>query len=226
MNAGRRRAGSALVAAAALVALSACSSSDSEPKAEPSSTASTEKADPKLNESAGCKLLTAKERAALLGSTLDAITASDAKTNAVQCRWDSDKGLIQVTDLAAQDWAKTLPNIVAEMEKSADLKSATDKAQLAKAKKLLEGAKSFTGKQACEAFSTLAEIGGDKAGTTTTVTYLPISDTTIAISAQICTGGRLTSLVFSTPELKKSKAYERKVTIALKAAHKRAVAAA
>lgn len=216
----------AAVAMTALLAVAGCSSSDEAPKAQPSSTASNEKVDPKLDESAGCKLLSPADRAKLLGSKLDVVVASDARAGAVQCRWESDKGLIQVTDLAAEGWAKTLPNIVAQMEKSADLQKPADKAQLAEAKKLLTGADSFTGKQACRAFSKLAEIGGEKAGTSTTLTYLPISDGVVGISAQTCTGGRLTSLVFSTPELKKSTAYERKVRTALKAAHKRALTAA
>lgn len=213
-----------LVAGAALLTLTACTSSDDKPAAEPSATASSDKVDKNLDESAGCKLLSPAERAALLGSQLDAVVASDAREGAVQCRWASDNGLIQVTDLAAQDWAKTLPSIVAQMENSTDLQNADDKAQLAEAKKLLKGASSFTGKQACEAFSQLAKISGNKSGSTTTLTYVPISEEAVGISAQTCTGGRLTSLVFSTPKLKKSTSYERKVKVALKAAHQRALA--
>lgn len=216
----------AVLVATALLSVAACNSSDDEPKSEPTSTASNEKVDPKLDESAGCTLLNGSERAALLGSKLDVVVAADAREGAVQCRWSSDKGLIQVTDLAAEDWAKTLPDIVAQMEQAADLQKAEDKAQLAEAKKLLAEAESFTGKEACSAFSRLAAISGDKSGTTTTLNYLPISEDAVGISSQTCTGGRLTSLVFSTPELKQSKKYERKVAVALKAAHKRALAAA
>lgn len=215
-----------VLAVTVTVSVTACSSSGDEPTSDPTSTASNEKVDPKVDESAGCALLNGSERAALLGSELDAVVGADAKEGAVQCRWSSDMGLIQVTDLAAEDWAKTLPDIVAQMEQTADLQKAEDKAQLAEAKKLLAEAESFTGKQACSAFSRLAAIGGDKAGTSTTLNYLPISEDVVGISSQTCTGGRLTSLVFSTPELKQSKKYERRVATALKAAHKRALAAA
>lgn len=212
------------LAVTALLTVVGCTSSDDEPKADPTPTATDEVVDESLDENAGCELLDADDRAALLGSNLNAVAAADAREGAVQCRWASDKGLIQVTDLAAEAWAKTLPEIVAQMEQSAEVQDADGKAQLAKAKKLLSGADSFTGKQACEAFTTLAEIGGDKPGTTTTLSYLPISEEAVGISAQTCSSGRLTSLVFSTPKLKESKAYERKVAAALKAAHARAVA--
>lgn len=222
-----RRHLAAAAAGVAIVLLSACSSSDSDPSSSPSSSSSSsDSVDPSVDESAGCALLSAPERAALLGSKLDAVVASDARKGAVQCRWSSDKGLIQVTDLAAEDWAKTLPDIVAQMEQSTDLQNAKDKAQLAEAKKLLKDAESFTGDQACKAFSRLAQIDGSvQAGTNMTVTYLPITEDSVGISAQICTGGRLTSLVFSTPDLKQSKQYERKVKVALKAAHARALKA-
>lgn len=215
----------AVLAAAMLLALSACSSSDEEPADDPAPSAS-EEVDENLDENAGCKLLTAKDREKLLGSQLDAVASSDARRGASQCRWASDQGLVQVTDLAAEDWAKTLPSIVAQMEQSADVGDPASKAQLAEAKKLLAGADSFTGDEACQAFSKLAEIGGDKAGTTTTLTYVPISETAVGISSQTCTGGRLTSIVFSTPKLKKSKQLEGRVADALDAAHRRALKAA
>lgn len=219
-----RRARAVALVAATLLAVSACTSSDEEPKSEPSTTATDEVVDESVDENAGCELLKPADREKLLGSKLDAVDSADARRGASQCRWASDKGLIQVTDLAAQDWAKTLPAIVAEMEQASDLGGADGKAQLAEAKKLLDGADSFTGKQACAAFSKLAEIGGDQAGASTTLTYLPISETAVGISSQTCTDGRLTSIVFSTPELKESKKYERLVAGALKAAHARAVA--
>lgn len=220
----RRRRLATAVLAAALVALSACSSSDDDPQSEPSASASSEVVDETVDENAGCELLTAAERKRLLGSPIDAVAGADARESASQCRWTSDKGLIQVTDLAAEDWAKTLPDIVAQLETSTDLGDADSKAQLAEAKKLLDDADSFTGDQACAAFSKLAEISGDRAGTSTTLTYLPISETAVGISSQTCSGGRLTSILFSTPGLKKSKKVERRVAAALAAAHERALA--
>lgn len=219
-----RRLRGAALAAVAVLALSGCSSSDDEPTSDPSASATDEVVDESVDENAGCELLTPADREKLLGSKLDAVDSADARRGASQCRWASDKGLVQVTDLAAEDWAKTLPDIVAQMEQSADLGGADGKAQLVEAKKLLDGADSFTGKQACAAFSKLAEIGGDQAGGSTTLTYLPISETAVGISSQTCTDGRLTSIVFSTPDLKESKKYERRVAAALKAAHARAVA--
>jgi hypothetical protein len=206
------------VAAVTALALGACSSTE-----EPQTEETSEVQDPNLNENAGCELLTAKERSRLLGSKLDSVAQADARERGVQCRWQSDKGLIQVTDLQATEWAKTLPDLVANMEKSAELTDQGDKDQLEAAKKLLDGAEDFNAKQACEAFTTLAELGGEKPGTTTTVTYVPIDEQTVGLSAQQCTKGRLTSIIVTKPDLKQSKAFERTVLKALKAAHRRAV---
>lgn len=212
-----------VLAAAGALALGGCSASDEPQDPEPSATTSATVQDPNLNENAGCELVTAKERSGLLGSKVDTVTQADARDKGTQCRWQSDKGLIQVTDLAATEWAKTLPDLVANMEKSAQIKEKSDREQLDAAKKLLKGADSFDGKQACAAFTTLAELGGDPKGTNATVSYVPIDAQTVGISAQQCTGGRLTSIIVTKPDLKQSKAFERRVLSVLKSAHRRAV---
>ncbi|KAA1395672.1 hypothetical protein [Aeromicrobium ginsengisoli] len=171
-----------------------------------------------------CRFLTSSERTKLAGSPVDTVVATSGTAASSQCRWQSATALIQVTTLPAQAWAKTLPDAVKQLESSGDVKTGTDKKELARAKKLLSGATSFTGKQACDAFTTLAEIGGAKPGATTTITLVPISEAESGVSAQMCTSGEMTSLIYSVPDLKKTKAVEAAVTSALASAQKRALA--
>lgn len=207
--------------AVALMALSACSGSDESPKAEPSATAT---ANP-VEDSAACSFLSPAERQQLAGVAVDTIVAASAvREGSGQCRWQESAALIQVTTLPAKEWAKSLPDVVKQLESSADLTSAADKKDLARAKKLLSGAASFTDAQACDAFVTLAELGGEKKGATTTVTSVPITETESGISAQTCTDGALTSIIYSVPDLKLTDEIEKTVTTILDAAQSRVAA--
>ena len=207
------------------LSLAACSGGGSDPKAaDPTPSASaTPQATVDPNEPA-CSFLTAADRKALVGSAIDQVVATSGSDQSSQCRWQASSALIQVTTLPAQAWAKTLPQVVHQLETSGDVKTADDKKELARAKKLLSSASKFTGKQACDAFTTLAEIGGAKRGATTTITLVPISEKDSGVSAQMCTSGEMTSLIYSVPGLKKTRAVDEAVTTALSAAQERALA--
>jgi hypothetical protein len=212
------------ITVAAGLTVAACSRG-SDPKAAdptPSASASPQATvDPK---EPACTFLTASERKELVGSSIDTIVATSGSANSSQCRWQASSALIQVTTLPAQAWAKTLPQVVKQLESSGDVKTAADKKELARAKKLLSAASSFTGEQACDVFTTLAEIGGAPDGATTTIAVVPITDAESGVSAQMCTSGEMTSLIYSVPALKKTKAVDAAVTKALASAQKRALA--
>ncbi|MET1037162.1 MAG: hypothetical protein ABW075_02755 [Aeromicrobium sp.] len=212
------------VAALAVTVLTACSGSDSDdasPEASPSASATPNP----IEESAACSFLTPEERQQLAGVAVDTIVAASAvREGSGQCRWQESAALIQVTTLPAKEWAKSLPDVVNQLESATDLTSAKDKADLDRAKKLLAGAASFTDAEACEAFVTLAELGGAKKGSTTTVTSVPITETESGISAQTCTDGALTSVIYSVPGLKQTDEVDKTVTKILDAAQGRVVA--
>jgi hypothetical protein len=213
------------VAALAVVLLAACSGSD-DASPETSATPSTTASAAPLEDSAACSFLTPEERQRLAGVAVDTVVASSPFTaGSGQCRWQDTSALVQVTTLPAKEWAKSLPDVVAQLESSSELSSAADQEDLDRAKKLLAGAASFTDAQACEAFVTLAELGGEKKGSTTTVTTVPITDTESGISAQTCTDGELTSIIYSVPGLKQSAAVDRTVTDVLTSAQERVAAA-
>lgn len=211
------------ITVAAGLSLAACGGGSDGKTADPAPGPSASQAtvDPK---EPACSFLTATERKQLAGSPVDTVVASNGTDQSSQCRWQGSTALIQVTTLPAQAWAETLPQVVKQLETSGGVKTTADKNELARAKKLLSGASSFTGTQACDAFTTLAEIGGAKTGATTTVALVPITETEVGISAQMCTSGEMTSLIYAVPGLKKTKAVEVAVTSALESAQRRALA--
>lgn len=211
------------VTIAAGLSLAACGGDGDPEAADPTPSASaTPQAtvDPK---EPACSFLTAAERKELVGSPVDQVVATSGTAESTQCRWQASSALIQVTTLPAQAWAKTLPSVVTQLEKSGDITSSTDQKELARAKKLVAGADSFSGRQACDAFTTLAEIGGAKKGATTTIALVPITEAESGISAQMCTSGEMTSLIYSRPDLERSKKVDAAVTAALAAAQRRAL---
>jgi hypothetical protein len=212
--------------AAALVLLSACNggsdddASSGQSTATPTPTAASTPAPIDASQVA-CRLLTASDRAQLAGSAVDEVVAASGSDGSSQCRWQAERALIQVTTLPAKEWAKSLPDVVQQLESSTDVSSPADQKDLATAKKLLAGAASFTDEQACDAFVTLAELGGDDSGTRTTVTSIPITETESGISGQACSGGELTSVLYSVPGLKQTAAVDRTVSTILDRAQKR-----
>jgi len=207
------------------LSLAACSGGSGGKAADPEPSASAT-AQPTVDpKEPACSFLTAGERRELAGTPVDTVVATNGTAVSSQCRWQASTALIQVTTLPAQEWAKTLPDVVKQLESSGDVKTATDRKELARAKKLLSDASSFTNEQACDAFTTLAEIGGAAKGASTTIALVPISSAESGISAQMCTSGEMTSLIFSVPNLKKTKPVEAAVTSALAAAQRRALAA-
>ena len=217
------------VAAAALVLLSACSGSDdAKPAAKASGTptaSATPSAPPVDPSQIACTMLTASDRTTLAGSAVDEVVAASGTDGGSQCRWQAEAAVIQVTTLPAKEWAKSLPDVVKKIESSSAAASPADKKDLEAAKKLLAGAASFTDEQACEAFTTLAELDGEPKGTTTTVTSIPITETESGISAQACDEGELTSVLYSIPGLKETPAIDKTVTTILERAQKRYAAA-
>ncbi len=216
-----RRLVTGVAVVGALLLGSACTSDSDSSSAEPTEDIPT--AD--VSESKACDFLTAAERTELTGKTVDTVVAADAREQGSQCRWQDSDALIQVTTIPAKEWAKSLPNVVEQLESSSDVSSADDKAELARAKKLLSKAATFTDAQACDAFVTLAELGGEKKGSTTTVTPVPITETETGISAQTCSDGDLTSIIYSVPGLEETKQVDRTVTKILASAQKRVAAA-
>jgi hypothetical protein len=211
-----------LAACCALVLASGCAaSSDDETVSETPTPSATATAAPIDRDQIACKLVTSAERTKLVGAAIDDVVEAAGADGSSRCRWQSATALVQVTTLPAAEWATSLPDVVQQLESSSDISSSADRKDLAEAKKLLAGAASFTDEQACDAFTTLAELGGAADGATTTVTTLPITETESGISGQTCTDGHLTSVIYSVPGLKQTDAVDQALTAILASAQRR-----
>lgn len=233
-----------LVAGGLLLALTACGGGDPEsggtgsetpapgdgtPTAQPDSTAgpgtpsggATVADAPEI-----CRLLSAKERKSLVGKEVDRVIPVSGAGAGYTCRWVeanslSPSTLVQVTAMPSPIWAKTLPAALQQMEQNKDQLSAPDRKELARAQRLVANGKATNPKLACGLFTTLSEIGGAPKGAEYTVNLLPVGQN-LGVSAQTCTNGRFTSVVFTKPGLKRSEQLNDRAVAVLRQVHDRA----
>jgi hypothetical protein len=175
------------------------SPSESESAPEASESAS-ESASPGAEAAAApCESLDAKDLRALTGKDLGAGNAGQVGTLPA-CQWGSPTSAgVQAVSVTAQEWGAELPGLIQQVKASGAFDDAANTQQLEKASKLVEQGKQLDADQACNLFSELAELQGNKPGQDTTVTLLPTSDNPQAISAQTCTDGRFASVLVIKP---------------------------
>lgn len=101
--------------------------------------------------------------------------------------------------------------------------SADDKREFAEARKLLADGKDLSASKACEMFTTLSEVGGAAEGAEFVINYVPLTAEQLSITAQTCTDGRFTSVVFAEDGLEESAELEAAIKTALDTAHERAL---
>lgn len=171
-----------------------------------------------------CKLLTAKERTSLAGERIDIVAPT---TNPHQCRWVKSLKVphsrsITVFAASAQDWINGLPAMIDRTitEGKADDKDL--KRLLAAKKRVAEGADKIGDKEACELFGLLAEVYRDEKNARTVVIFQP-RDVSSSVTAQTCTRGRYTALVYAERGLVPSRALNRAVLRVMDYAHERAI---
>lgn len=211
----------------ALLLLAGCggSGSDGSPATSGSSSA--------VADSPACDLLTAKEREALAGSPVDTITPIDDTTPGgkspvsadAQCRWTAGQLLVQVSSLPAPEWVATLPTVLDRLEASGTKFSADDKREIAEIRTVLKSSKAVNDQQACGLFSSFAEIGGAPQDSDSLVSYIQVTPSVLAISAQICRDGIFVAVVDAGPQLTQSAERVQAAQAAVTAAHTRALAA-
>jgi hypothetical protein len=198
-----------------LALLAGCSSDDSSSKAassdesssstpspsesESASESATESASPGAADAAPCESLDANDLQALTGKDLG--TGNVGQVGALPaCQWGSPSSAgVQAVSVTAEEWGAELPGLIQQVKASGAFDDAANTKQLEKASKLVEQGKQLDADQACNLFSELAELQGNKPGQDTTVTLLPTSDNPQAISAQTCTDGRFASVLVIKP---------------------------
>jgi hypothetical protein len=195
-----------------LVLLAGCGSDDSTSKSASSDESASSTPSPSAEESASespspgteaaaapCDTLTGKDLETLTGKDLGTGNQGQVGTLAA-CQWgDPSSAGVQAVSVPAEEWGAQLPALIQQVKASGAFDDAANTKQLEKASKLVEQGKQLDADQACNLFSKLAELQGNKPAQDTTVTLLPTAADPQAISAQTCTDGRFASVLVIKP---------------------------
>ncbi len=115
------------------------------------------------------------------------------------CQWGTPTAGVQVLDLPADEWIAQLPALIKGLRASGLEIRPDQQRRLDEGLALIdEGA---SAEEACETFSTLAEIQGMPAGSDSVTNIFPSRAEPQAVSAQTCTDGRFVSVTFGSPHL-------------------------
>lgn len=143
-----------------------------------------------------CGLLTDEEVTGLLGEQ-----GSEGRVGATagvqNCQWSGATGRwVQVVSIPAQNWARSLPDLVRAAKSSGVLSDEENLERLEEAAGLVEAGKEIGPAEACSLFSTMIEeFQGMPAGSDQIVTLLPTGEDPMAVTSQVCREGRYTSVM-------------------------------
>lgn len=169
--------------------------------AEDSSRPSEPAEDSSPSEERDCEsLLSDQEAADLVGEDVGTAERGHAG-DLPACQWGSPTAGVQVIDLSADDWIEQLPELIKEFRSSGVAVTPEQQDRLDEGVELARSADGATPDEACEVFSTMAEIQGEKAGADSLVTLLPNRQEPEVVSAQACADGRFQSVTFAQPDL-------------------------
>ena len=193
----------ALLVIASCVLIAGCSSGDAKEQAavpSPSDTttpeaASTPSPSASVASSDPCDLLSDRELHQLAGGAVSA--ARPGMTGGLaNCQWaTSDGRFIQAIGSTSPYWAQSLPDALRSIESSGLITDAEDLKKLRDGAKLVEAGQDLDPVKACSLFSEMLELQGQPEGSLWIVTAVPNRETPMAVSGQMCSGGRFTSVM-------------------------------
>jgi hypothetical protein len=166
-----RRRISLVAATLCVIGLTACARTDNSPR-------STHKQDSEFTSSSDnrkpakrvvCSLLTAEERQALAGKTMDVVIPVNAAAGTQECQWvhslqEATNAVIRLVAFNAHAWAKVARTQVLETMRNPRLSAATVVRLQAASRKLAEGPQKLTTAQICDIYWVLAKANGFQRG--------------------------------------------------------------
>lgn len=217
-----------LVIAAAVSCIFAAGCSSGEDKQESSESPSSGSTPPPSASSAAtsvdpCDLLTQTELEELAGDPV-----GDPKPGLTgglaNCQWDTSGGrFLQVVGASSSDWAHSLPEILRTLEDADLLTDPENRRKLREGAELIEAGQELNPGQACAMFTEMVELQGQPAGTTSIVTLVPNRRDPQAVTGQMCSGGRFTSVMIAAQGGLEGPPPTERVGKALKIAHRRTI---
>jgi len=204
---------------ALVAALAACSDSDSGQDAD-DEPGSSESAALSASAKSACDLLTREQLEDLAGGPVGSSQTS-LVGSLPACRWliENGGGFIQVGSLSSPDWAQGLPDLMRTLEAAGALNEDADPETVRRFRDLVSSAQSVGPTEACDAFSAMLELQGDAPGTTMAVTAFPSKERPQALSGQICSAGRFTTVTLAVETGLDEPFPVKKVTSLVRAAH-------
>lgn len=219
-----------LLVLASCVLVAACSSTDAQPRSEsptpnatsPSPTASTPSS---ANAVDSCDLLSEAELTALAGEGEGVSEAHPGLTGGLaNCQWaTADGGYVQTAAATAPEWAQSLPEIFRTIEASGTFTDAENLRKLREGAKLVQAGKALSPVEACGLFSEMLELQGQPPDTTSIVNVVPSREDPQAITGQMCSGGRFTSVMIASQTGLDEPLPVEAVANALRSAHRRSI---
>lgn len=112
------------------------------------------------------------------------------------CKWtESDGRYVQTAGADASDWARVLPEMIQALEASGQFDDTANLRRLRDGSKLVEAGQELEADAACSLFSQMVELQGRPSGTKWIVTVAPTHADPKAVSGQMCSAGRFTSVM-------------------------------
>jgi hypothetical protein len=146
-----------------------------------------------------CNLLDPVAIARLAGTQLTTFDTVSVGGQIPACQWgDGDVG-VQVIQVPAEQWAKSIPDVVDQLRSSGSL-DPENQSKLDAAARLL-AAEDIDPGPACDLFSVMVEVEQNEPGLTTTVNYLPTKEEPEAVTAQACIDGVYSSIMLASADL-------------------------
>lgn len=153
-------------------------------------------------EAESCDLLDDEQVTELAGEDLGAGREASIAGQLPVCQWGDLSGVgVQAGVVDASDWARSLPDVVEQLEASGIVDDEMNTQRLEDAAGLVASGDTIPADQACELFGDLAEIGGQGADAEVTVSLVPSSADPQAITAQACRDGVYTTVLVTRPGL-------------------------
>ena len=102
---------------------------------------------------------------------------------------------VQVLQAPAEDWAKTLPDLIDQVLASDLVRDPAQRRKLERGREMVTSGDEVTAESACELFTTLVvSLQGLEEGAQSVVNVLPDSKNPLAVNGQACSDGTYTSV--------------------------------
>ena len=155
---------------------------------------------PKAPEAPGpCGLVDSEAVAELAGSPLENRQLVQVGRLLPACQWGTDDLGVQVAQVPANQWARTVPSLIDQMRSSGKL-GAENQRKLDEAAEMLASEDLGTS-TACEVFSLMTELSVHEPDLTSIVNYVPTQDDPKAVTAQACVDGVYSSIMLIDADL-------------------------